>query len=112
MRAALLMATPCIKLLGGGRGGHKQERERRWFVLERPRRDTNGGSETEVTVTSKLPANAERNKEIEKIQEREEKAASFGGAVRGSVPEDELSGEGARHSEAESEGGRRPECPG
>ena len=22
--------------------------ERRWFVLERPRRDTNGGSETEV----------------------------------------------------------------
>ena len=42
--------------------------ERRWFVLERPRRDTNGGSETEVTVTSKLPANAERNKEIEKIQ--------------------------------------------
>ena len=87
-------------------------RERRWFVLERPRRDTNGGSETEVTVTSKLPANAERNKEIEKIQEREEKAASFGGAVRGSVPEDELSGEGARHSEAESEGGRRPECPG
>ena len=87
-------------------------RERRWFVLERPRRDTNGGSETEVTVTSKLPANAERNKEIEKIQEREEKAASFGGAVRGSVPEDELSGEGVRHSEAESEGGRRPECPG
>ena len=89
-----------------------RERERRWFVLERPRRDTNGGSETEVTVTSKLPANAERNKEIEKIQEREEKAASFGGAVRGSVPEDELSGEGVRHSEAESEGGRRPECPG
>ena len=28
-----------------------RERERRWFVLERPRRDTNGGSETEVTVT-------------------------------------------------------------
>ena len=27
-----------------------QRRERRWFVLERPRRDTNGGSETEVTV--------------------------------------------------------------
>ena len=57
-------------------------RERRWFVLERPRRDTNGGSETEVTVTSKLQANAERNKEIQKRQKREEKAASFGGAVR------------------------------
>ena len=87
---------------------------RRWFVpvLERPRRDTNGGSETEVTVTSKPQANAERNKEIDKRQKREEKAASFGGAVRGSVPEDELSGGGARHSEAESEGGRRPECPG
>ena len=67
------------------------ERERRWFVLQRPRRDTNGGSETEVTVTSKLQANAERNKEIEKRQKREEKAASFGGAVRGSEPEDELS---------------------
>ena len=25
------------------------KRERRWFVLERPRRDTNGGGETEVT---------------------------------------------------------------
>ena len=65
-----------------------------------------------MTVTSKLQANAERNKEIEKRQKREEKAASFGGAVRDSVPEDELSGGGARHSEAESEGGRRPECPG
>ena len=41
-----------------------------------PRRDTNGGSETEVTVTSKLQANAERNEEIEKRQKREEKAAS------------------------------------
>ena len=30
--------------------------ERGWFVLERPRRDTNGGSETEVTVTSKQPS--------------------------------------------------------
>ena len=65
-----------------------------------------------MTVTSKLQANAERNEEIEKRQKREEKAASSGGAVRGSVPEDELSCEGVRHSEAESEGGRRPECPG
>ena len=54
-----------------------------------------------MTVTSKLQANAERNKEIEKRQKREEKAASFGGAVRDSVPEDELSGGGARHSDAE-----------
>ena len=38
------------------RGARWRERERRWFVLERPRRDTNGGSETEVTVTSKLPS--------------------------------------------------------
>ena len=43
---------------------------------------------------------------IEKRQKREEKAASFGGAVRDSVPEDELSGGGARHSDAESEGGQ------
>ncbi len=65
-----------------------------------------------MTVTRK----SRKSKEIEKKQKREEKAASvtasFGGAVRNSVPEDELSGGGARHSEAESEGGRRPECPG
>ena len=60
-----------------------------------------------MTVTSKLQANEERNKEIEKRQKREEKAASFGGTVRGSEPEDELSGGGALHSEVESEGGRR-----
>ena len=36
----------------------EEQQGRRWFVLERPRRDTNGGSETEVTVTSKLQANA------------------------------------------------------
>ena len=63
-----------------------RERETRWFVLKGPRRDINGGSETEVTVTSKLQANAERNEEIEKRQKREEKTASSGGAVRGSVP--------------------------
>ena len=71
---------------GLGRNWVNREIGRRWFVLERPRCDTNGGSETEVTVTSKLQANAERNKEIEKRQKREEKAASFWGAVRGSVP--------------------------
>ena len=31
-------------------------RERRWFVLKRPRSDINGESESEVTVTSKLHA--------------------------------------------------------
>ena len=40
----------------------ERERERRWFVLKRPRRDINGGSETEVTVTSKRHAQAERAK--------------------------------------------------
>ena len=40
-----------------------------------------------MTVTSKLQANAERNKETEKRQKREEKAASFGGAVRDSQSE-------------------------
>ena len=61
-----------------------------------------------MTVTRK----SRKSKEIEKKQKREEKAASFGGAVRDSVLEDELSDGGARHREAESEGGRRPECPG
>ena len=36
------------------------KRERRWFVSKRPRRDTNGGSETEVTGTSQQQAKAER----------------------------------------------------
>ena len=76
--AEVLMATPCTKSLGGESGGHKHEgdvgrrlcwkfaavsgsgadgrRERRWFVLTRPRCDTNGESETEVTVTSKQHA--------------------------------------------------------
>ena len=36
--------------------------ERRWFVLKRPRRDMNGKSETEVTVTSKRHVRAERTK--------------------------------------------------
>ena len=56
--AAVLMATPCTNSLGGESGGHDvsvEMRERRWFVLERPRRDTNGGSETEVTVTEMIP---------------------------------------------------------
>ena len=57
--AAVLMATPCTKSLGGGNGGHKHggdegrrlrwkfatvedcvEKER-WFALKRPRCDTN-----------------------------------------------------------------------
>ena len=67
----------------------KRLRERRWFVLERPRRDTNGGSETEVTVTSRLPSKYRKKQgdreETEKRRVYKEKAASFGGAIRGSV---------------------------
>ena len=54
-----------------------------------------------MTVTSKATRKSRKSKEIEKKQKREEKAASFGGAVKDSVPEDELSGGGARHSDAE-----------
>ena len=39
-----------------------EERERRWFVSKKPRRDTNEGRETEVTVTSEQQAKAERAK--------------------------------------------------
>ena len=56
-----------------GEGALRVKRERRWFVLERPRRDTNGGSETEVTVTSKLPSKYRKKqgdrKETEKRRE-------------------------------------------
>ena len=37
---------------GEGRG--KREGERRWFVLERPRRDTNGGSEKGSEMMMKI----------------------------------------------------------
>ena len=58
-------------------------RDRR-FVLKRPRRDINGGGETEVTVTSKRHAQTARAKK----EKREEKSASNGGAVRDPGPED------------------------
>ena len=38
-------------------GGDTYVYQRRWFVLERSRRDTNGGRENEVTVTSEQQAN-------------------------------------------------------
>ena len=41
----------------------KIERERRWFVLERPRRDTNGGRETEVTVELRKREERDRYRE-------------------------------------------------
>ena len=44
-----------VVFLEGGEG-------RRWFVSKRPRRDTNGGSETEVTETEKRQAKEEREK--------------------------------------------------
>ena len=59
-----------------------EERERRWFVSKRLRRDKNGGSETEVTVTSKRHTQAARAKRYK----RKEKAASIGGAVRDPGP--------------------------
>ena len=39
--------------MGLGRTSLVAKRERRWFVLKRPRSDINGESESEVTVTSK-----------------------------------------------------------
>ena len=77
-------------------------------VLERPRRDTNGGFETEVTVTSERATSKSRKSEEREKKTENRRDASFGGAVRDSVLEDELSGGGARQREAESEGGRRP----
>ena len=70
-------------------------------VLERPRRDTNGGFETEVTVTSERATSKSRKSEEREKKTENRRDASFGGAVRDSVPEDELSGGGARHSDAE-----------
>ena len=53
-----------------------EERERRWFVSKRLRRDKNGGSETEVTVTSKRHAFNNAQAARAKRYKREEKAAS------------------------------------
>ena len=63
-----------------------EERERRWFVSKRLRRDKNGGSETEVTVTSKRHAFNNAQAARAKRYKREEKAASIGGAVRDPGP--------------------------
>ena len=87
----------------------ERERERRWFVLERPRRDTNGGSETEVTVTSKLPSKY-RKKQGDRKETEKRREGSIPWGLRQRL--DELSGGCAQRSAAESEGGRRPECPG
>ena len=84
-------------------------RERRWFVLERPRRDTNGGSETEVTVTSKLPSK-HRKKQGDRKETEKRREGSIPWGLRQRL--DELSGGCAKRGAAESEGGRRPECPG
>ena len=59
-------------------------------VLERPRRDTNGGFETEVTVTSERATSKSRKSEEREKKTENRRDASFGGAVRDSVLEDEL----------------------
>ena len=81
--------------------------ERRWFVLERPRRDTNGGSETEVTVTSKLQSKYRKKQGDRKETEKRREGSSPWG-LRQRL--DALSGGCAQPGAAES-GGRRPECP-
>ena len=45
-----------------------------------------------MTVTSEQQKLKQKDHTIEQKQKREEKAAFFGGAVRDTVPEDELSG--------------------
>ena len=74
----LTISSPCAGfLLGWDRpkgavdGCITNGRERRWFLSERTRRDTNGGSETEVTVTSKLHAQEYRDTLLINIVERD-----------------------------------------
>ena len=69
--------------------------ERRWFVLERPRRDTNGGSETEVTVTSKLPSKY-RKKQGDRKETEKRREGSILWGLRQRL--DELSGGCAQRS--------------
>ena len=59
-----------------------------------------------MTVKSGMP------KQKEQRDRKEKKAASIGGAVRDPEPEDVPRYGGALPREAESEGGRRPECRG
>ena len=72
-------------------------------MLKRPRCETNEGSETEVTVTSKRHAQAEESPGRAKKWKREEEAASnYETQDRKTV----LRHGGALPREAESEGGR------
>ena len=63
-------------------GGREMMRKgRRWFVLKRPRCDTHGGSEIEVTVTSKLHRNfkaARTSREIKEGEKRREGCIQWG----------------------------------
>ena len=57
------------------RGGSLQSEKRRWLVLKRPRGDTNGVGEDDVTVyhtvTSGQHAQAERAKKTEEFNKEE-----------------------------------------
>ena len=63
--------------------------------IRRQRCDTHGGSETEVTVTSKLHAQAERTKK----QKGEEKAKSWGGSDKDRARDDGAQSSAARGRE-------------
>ena len=78
----LLSASRCYTQTTRGRRRNREERDVGLYI-KRPRCETNGGSESEVTVSSKRHAQVERAKE-----EKRENAASMRGAGRDPGPED------------------------
>ena len=59
----------------------KKDRDRRWFVLKRPRSDINGESESEVTVTSKLHAQSRGERVHPSRASKKMVLVLFGGAM-------------------------------
>ena len=86
----------------------RSDRENVGLYLKIPQIDTNEVGEYEVTVTSKLHAQAERTKK----QKREDKAASSGDSDKDPDSEDGAQARGRAARDEKNGFGRRPECTG
>ena len=85
-----------------------QERERTMVCVKRPRCDTNGGSEIEVTVTSEQHT----HKQKEQRHRKEKRRLHPVGAQRKTQNRKMVLRHGGVPLVAESEVGRRPKCTG
>ena len=79
------------------------------ILFEEP--NPTGSRPSDLIGLYKQQATQRRQRATRRRKKREGPKTGPNGA-KVTVPEDQLSGGAARHSAAESEGDRRPECPG